>query len=221
MRTVLGVDGRRRRWFGALLAADDRVDYLDLADADAVLAAADAAGAAAIGVDAPIGLPDSGFRTADLAARRALAGPGRAAGRVFPAPPRAVLEAPTHPQAVLVARALTGRGISVQTWNLRYAIFSAAELAADRRVVEVHPEVSFRVMTGAVLPPTKTAAGRAARLAALTAQLPGLDPAAVPTHDDAVDALACAWSARRWAAGTAAALGGEPDGTGRPMRIVS
>ena len=221
VRTVLGLDGRRRRWAGALLGPADRVSFLDLADARAALAAADAAGAVAIGVDAPIGLPEAGSRAADLAARRALAGPGRAAGRVFAAPPLAVLRATTHAEAVRLARELTGRGVSVQTWNLRHAIASAAELAADGRVVEVHPELSFLAMAGRVLPRKKTGEGRAARLAALAAALPGLDRGTVPGHDDAVDALACAWSARRWAAGQAQVLGGEPDATGRPMRIVT
>ena len=121
----------------------------------------------------------------------------------------------------MTARELTGQGISVQAWCLRHAIASGARMAADRRVVEVHPEVSFLAMTGSVLPSKKTPRGRAARLTALAAALPGLDVSAVPPHDDAVDALACAWTARRWAAGTARVLGGEPDAAGRPMRIVS
>ena len=221
MRTVLGLDGRRRHWCGALLGPGDRVTFLDLADARAALAAADAASAVAIGVDAPIGLPATGQRSADLAARALLTGPARAAGRVFAAPPQAVLDAATHADAVRVARRLTGRGVSVQTWDLRYAIASAGELAVDPRVVEVHPELSFLAMAGRALPRKRSAEGRAARLAALAGCLPGLDPETVPGHDDAVDALACAWSARRWATGRARQVGGEPDPTGRPMRIVT
>jgi hypothetical protein len=38
--------------------------------------------------------------------------------------------------------------------------------------------------------------------------------------DDALDALAAAWSARRWAAGCAETLGGELDRRNRLMRIV-
>ena len=38
--------------------------------------------------------------------------------------------------------------------------------------------------------------------------------------DDVLDALAAAWSARRWAAGTAEVLGAELDDRGRPMRVV-
>lgn len=217
---VLGVDGRRGRWCGALLHPDGWVGHLDLADASAVLRAADSTGAAVVGIDVPLGLPETSQRPADLAARRLLQ-PGGAASRVFPAPPLAALQALSHAEAVVIARGLTGLGISVQTWCLRHAIASGAEMAGDRRVVEVHPEVSFLAMTGSVLPSKKTPHGRAVRLAALAAAVPGLDVSAVPPHDDAVDALACAWTARRWAAGTAQVLGGDPDGAGRPMRIVS
>jgi predicted RNase H-like nuclease len=38
--------------------------------------------------------------------------------------------------------------------------------------------------------------------------------------DDVLDALAVAWSAQRWARGTAEVLGDERDERGRPMRIV-
>jgi predicted RNase H-like nuclease len=38
--------------------------------------------------------------------------------------------------------------------------------------------------------------------------------------DDVLDALAVAWSARRWARGAAEVLGNERDARGRPMRIV-
>lgn len=221
---VLGLDGRRGRWCGALLAAG-AVRFLDLAGPAEILAAAGpreqaADGVVAIGIDIPIGLPARGPRRCDLAAR-ALVRRGGGAARVFLAPPQAVLEAPTHQAAVAVSRALTGRGVSIQAWSLRRAIGDGARLAPDPRVVEVHPELSFRAMTGRVLEAKKTPAGRVARLAALGAALPGIDLSDVPGHDDALDALACAWSARRWALGAASVLGGGRAADGTPMRIVS
>lgn len=216
---VLGVDGRRGRWCGALLTRSALV-FLDLADADDVLAAADALGAVAVGVDTPIGLPAGRDpRRCDLAARRVLSA-GGAASRVFPAPPGAVLQAVDHPTAVRVARRLTGRGVSVQAWQLRRAIADGAAMAGDPRVVEVHPELSFRVMTGRVPGSKKTPAGRAERLAALARVLPGVDLHGVPHHHDALDAAAAAWSARRWAEGAAAVLGGSRSADGIPMRIA-
>ena len=46
------------------------------------------------------------------------------------------------------------------------------------------------------------------------------DPPASAALDDALDALACAWTALRWRRGEAEVLGGEVDATGVPMRIV-
>ena len=98
------------------------------------------------------------------------------------------------------------------------------DAADDPRLVEVHPELSFAALTGRVLGRKATAAGRAERLAALRGWLPGLDLSAVPRGDDAPDALAAAWSGRRWLDGAARVLpAGEPpsDARGRPMRIVT
>jgi len=39
--------------------------------------------------------------------------------------------------------------------------------------------------------------------------------------DDVLDALAAAWSAQRWASGSAEVLGGDVDERGRPMRVVT
>jgi predicted RNase H-like nuclease len=103
---------------------------------------------------------------------------------------------------------------------------AAVSTADDHRVVEAHPELAFRVMTGTVLASKKTAEGRAQRLAALSATWP--DVAALVAQapkpaapDDALDALACAWVARRWLRGEARILGDETrDAKHLPMRIA-
>ena len=60
-----------------------------------------------------------------------------------------MLAAPTYAEAVEIARRLVGTGISQQTWALRRRIFEVADIAAsDHRIVEVHPEVSFRALKG-------------------------------------------------------------------------
>jgi predicted RNase H-like nuclease len=90
--------------------------------------------------------------------------------------------------------------------------------------VEVHPEVSLRRLCGRPLPPKRKADGRAERLEVLRGWLPDLAlPVPRPGRaavDDCLDAVACAWSARRWLRGEAEVLGGEVDATGLPMRIV-
>lgn len=214
MTRVLGVDGARGGWVGALVDGQT-VTWLRLSSVDDVLAV----DADVIGVDMPIGLPRRGRRECDLAAKGLL---GRAHPRVFLTPPRAVLAESSYAAAGAVHRELVGgKGMSLQTWNLLARVREVDARADDPRLVEVHPELSFAELAGEVLASKKTVAGRAARLAALRTWLPSLP--AVPGGDDWPDALAAAWSAGRWHAGTARTLPDPPprDEAGRPMRIVT
>ena len=233
MRRVLGVDGCRGGWVGALVSLPDgrssggravapRVEWLRLATFAEVLAVE----AEVVGVDMPIGLPASGRRDCDLQAKTLL---GRAHPRVFLTPPRGVLVAPTYVEAGRLHRELTGGlGMSIQTWHLVPKICevdSSSAVSDDVRLVEVHPELSFAALVGMpdgeALPSKKTASGRSARVSVLGGWVPDL--AGLPAGDDGLDALAVAWSARRFLDGGARILTGDPayDETGRPMRIVT
>lgn len=232
---VLGVDGWNGSWVGAYVQ-DGAVTWrhgrfaelltagpADLADPDKP---ADLTDSTVIGVDIPIGLAERGRRGCDLAARVAL---GRAASRVFLMPPRFALEAPSLAEANRLLRAAGEPGCSAQTWGLRSAVLEVAAsvgTGTPGRVVEVHPELAFLHLAGSVLPPKKTASGVAARIAALSGWVDVLDalrraPDRVPV-DDALDALAAAWSAQRVATGTATAYperDARTDRDGRPMVI--
>lgn len=217
MTTVLGVDGCRGGWVGALVEGR-RVSWHRFA----TIAEALALPVAAIGVDMPVGLPSTGRRGCDLEAKALL---GRAHPRVFLAPPRGVLAAATYEEAGRLHRKLTGGlGLSVQTWHLVPKIREVDAVADDPRIVEVHPELSLAALGAAgPLPSKKTAAGRAARVAVLTGWLGDEHVGDLPAGDDGLDALAVAWSAQRWLAGRARTLPGVPtyDENGRPMRIVT
>ena len=215
---VLGVDGWRGRWVGALLD-DRRVTLLDLPDAVAVLAVPDVE---VVAIDMPIGLSEGGVRACDVEARRRL---GRAGSSVFPAPLRQVLDASDYPDACRRSIEASGRALSRQTWNLVPAIRSLDDALGnppDDRVVEVHPELAFRALDERVRDPKGSARGLAQRLAALAAVMdvdllnaPPLIPAV-----DVLDACAAAWSAQRIAAATATCVGDAArDSHGRPMRI--
>lgn len=233
----------------------------DAAGLHQVLARARTDGAVAVGLDCPIGLPTSGWRPCDLIAKRRL---GRGSARVFLAPPRAVLAAPTYGDARAVARDLLGKGVSAQAYGIRRIVLTVDDALrgltsvgsppvvagsgpgpadavpdpidavpdpggdetrrwAAAHVVEVHPELSFMAMSGRPpgepLPAKRTPAGRQARIAALAAWTGDLD-LDPPGGDDHLDALATAWTAWRWACGTAEVLGGERDEHGLPMRIL-
>jgi len=217
---VLGVDGWRGRWVGALLEGRS-VTLLDLADVPAVLAVPDVE---LIGIDMPIGLSDDGPRTCDIEARRRL---GRAGSSVFPAPLRVVLACADYPTACEESRRASGKALSVQTWNLVPAIRALDDALGDEpaeHVREVHPELAFRALDDRVESPKASARGLAQRLRALQPVMDVLDalavaPPGVPVVD-ALDACAAAWSARRQADGRDECVGnGAVDSRGRPMRI--
>ena len=219
---VLGVDGWRGRWVGALLEGRS-VRLLDLADVPAVLAVPDVE---VVGIDMPIGLSDDGVRACDVEARRRL---GRAGSSVFPTPVRAVLATDDYAEARALSRAATDppRAPSAQSFQLVRAIRSLDDALGDPpadHVVEVHPELAFRALDPELRDAKVTARGMARRLAALRTVM-DVDAAllAAPPRVPAVDALdacAAAWSARRVADGTAECVGdGATDARGRPMRI--
>jgi predicted RNase H-like nuclease len=218
---VLGVDGWRGAWVGALLEGRS-VRLLALPDVAAVLAVP---GVEVVAVDMPIGLSDDGARACD---RRAKALLGRAGSSVFPAPVRAVLGARDYADARRISvRATGGTSLSAQAFQLVGSIRALDDALGDPpldHVVEVHPELAFRALDPAVADPKATARGTAQRLAALR---PVMDvdaallaaPPRVPAVD-ALDACAAAWSARRIADGGAECVGdGSRDARGRPVRI--
>jgi predicted RNase H-like nuclease len=204
------VDGCPGGWVAAVWTGDD-VTWRALPLAfDALLAGL--ADCAVVAVDVPIGMPETGKRACDLAARAVLKG---AASSVFLTPVRAVLAAPDHATGCAIGKATEGWAPSIQAWGIRDRVLGAEVALGNARVVEAHPEVSFHAMTGRVLPSKRSAPGLGERLVALSAHfadVPGLLRAAPPPAraDDALDALACAWTARRVLSGTAGALGEPP-----------
>src|SRR5262245_49047738 len=71
---ALGLDGCRKGWVAAWIDTDGRRGF------DIISDVASANGAALAMIDIPIGLPESGYRAVDQAARNVL---GRARSRVF------------------------------------------------------------------------------------------------------------------------------------------
>jgi predicted RNase H-like nuclease len=160
-----------------------------------------------IAIDIPIGIPEAGRREADALARGMLAG---RASSVFSTPIRSALEASTFTEALAASVALTGKGLSQQSYALRTKILEIdAYLArAAAVVIEIHPEVVFAQMNGGAPVPwsKKTWAGHERRRALLATQGIVLSgelgtPGAYAASDDMLDAAAAAWIARLHAAG--------------------
>ena len=158
-----------------------------------------------VAVDIPIGIPESGARPADIAARKFV---GPRASSVFTTPVRPVLEAETYADARAVATELTGKSVSAQTYALARRILEVDLYAhEDERVIEVHPEVSFCELARRPLLSKHRTDGLLERRTLL--EEAGIElPAAVPriAEPDLLDATIAAWSARRYANGEAVPL---------------
>ncbi|MDQ3984876.1 MAG: DUF429 domain-containing protein [Actinomycetota bacterium] len=208
---VVGVDAYRGGWVAVVLL-DGLVRACEVYPRISELVAVHSE-AQVIAVDIPIGLSQNGSRKADVEARRFV---GPRAASVFPAPPRSILEAASYQDALARARS-GGRGISAQSFALVSKIREVAPVAAtDRRIFEVHPEVSFRAMAGSPIHSTKKSwNGSWLRRRLLHSKgiilKDELGNGGLAPVDDVLDAAAAGWSAQRVAEGVAQSLPDPPE----------
>jgi predicted RNase H-like nuclease len=177
-------------------------------------------GSRVVGIDMPLGLPGSGWREADRAAR-GLLGPRRSS--VFAIPPRAVWEQASYQAASQRCRELTGQGLSIQAWGLRARLLEADRFrgSCGFPLYEIHPELAFRVLAGAPLAHSKhTAAGRERRRELLSRAGIALPPIPRAPVTDTLDAAAVAYSAWRIATGRAVVIPARPQRDDRGLRIA-
>ncbi|MDQ3672723.1 MAG: DUF429 domain-containing protein [Actinomycetota bacterium] len=196
---MAGVDGTKGGWVAVVLEGGRFADDLVLRPIETSFD--ELADVSVIAVDIPIGF---GPRHADVSARAFLAG---AASTVFSTPSREVLAVPFGP----------GLGVSAQAHSLGPRIIHVTGLApSDARLVEVHPEVSFRAMNRGqpLLHQKKSSGGALERLDLLREhgiEFAGLRAASQIPLDDVLDAAAAAWSADRIATGRAISLPDPPE----------
>jgi predicted RNase H-like nuclease len=219
----------------ATVAAGGSLDVVLVADFSEPLTRVVEGRLAALAVDMPIGLPDDGVRAADLDARRRL---GARRSTIFPTPCRATLDARTYDEALAISRRVTGKGLSVQAFNLLARIREVDRLMRPElqdQIVECHPELAFARLAGAPVAQSKhTAVGIAERVSLLETALaasgtcPGTAAAAVASpprgarSDDVADAIAIALVACDLTDGRVERLGdGGRDARGLRMEIVA
>jgi predicted RNase H-like nuclease len=229
---VLGVDGCRAGWLAVRVEWSSERLALDYALYPRFAPILEQyPDAAAIAVDMPMGLYESGrvrARPCDQAARQRL---GRRACCVFLPPTRAMLDA----DAYAPLRAL---GLSVQAYHLIPRIRELDALLTpdlQARVWESHPELSFLAITGAPIPhPKRTAEGYAARVDALRCAfgdagdafanaLAAFREQVAPKDagmDDFLDACALAWSAQRCLRGESEVCIGDPTHDARGLLMA-
>ena len=219
---VVGVDAYRGGWVAVALR-DGSLRHCKLYERITHLLE-DHPEATVVAVDIPIGLPEAGVRRADLEARE-FVGPRR--NSVFPTLPLAVLQAATYPEALALARERGGPGLSRQSFALATRILEVDAVASEqRRIIEIHPEVSFRAMAGHPIEFSKKSwNGLQLRRRLLEAEGISLPDEIVDggaaRSDDVLDATAAAWTASRVARGIAGSLPNPPErnGAGRSMAI--
>ncbi len=139
-----------------------------------------------------------------------------------------------YDQVLARARDLTGKGLSKQAYFICPKIAEVDRLmtpVSQERVIEVHPEVSFRAIAGRPMAhPKRKSAGYEERRELLQKALEtsilsredARDVARSAQPDDLLDATVVAWTAYRFANGIAKRLPPEPplDRRGLRMEIV-
>ncbi|WP_316781554.1 DUF429 domain-containing protein [Streptomyces sasae] len=221
---VLGVDAcGKQGWVGIGLADGAYAgSFVDIR-LDALIERA--ATARTIAVDMPLGLVETGWRAADRAAQALL---GARRSSVFLIAPRPAWQERDYTAAADRCQELTGNRLSRQAWALAPKLLEArACWLTDERIHEVHPEVSFHALAGAVAltHAKKTWRGQQQRrslLAGAGIVLPDIlgEADRVPA-DDVLDAAVAAWSAHRIALGAAQRIPEPPqrDAEGRAIEI--
>lgn len=147
----VGADGCKAGWFTILLTENN--DWKVGVFPDVSRLWNEYSSASAILLDIPIGLRERGHeeRKCDKKARE-LFGPKRTSS-VFPAPCRPAIYAESYEKASDINKQKTGRGLSLQTWNIipkirEVDILLSNDESARSQVREIHPEICFWALAG-------------------------------------------------------------------------
>lgn len=182
-----------------------------------------------IAVDIPIGLPDSGPRECDKAARRLLGKPR--SNSIFPAPIRPLLKARSYGEALRISRKLQRKGISKQSYAILGKVREVDAIMTAKKqktIREVHPEACFWALNEARAMKYRKSKqdGQNERRALLEKHYAGMDAHVDNVRgkckiDDLLDAVAAAWTAERIIRGKHRSVClSEPDRKGLQMEMV-
>ena len=231
--TVAGLDGCKAGWF--VVVAVPKQDQFDCFVAASIADAWERlSDSAAVGIDIPIGIPDSGTRSCDRLARKLLS-PWRTSS-VFPAPIRPVLGATSYRKASEIRESIDGKRMSAQAFHILGKIvevdrFMRSTAPARKRVYEVHPELAFAALNDGkpLEQPKRQADGFDRRFSLLAEHVAtgrldealGAFPRKHVARDDVLDAFAVMLAARRIADGRGQRVPEDPvrDRAGLDMAI--
>jgi predicted RNase H-like nuclease/diadenosine tetraphosphate (Ap4A) HIT family hydrolase len=189
-------------------------------------------------IDIPIGLLSQGptGRHCDTSARKLLG--AKRASSVFPTPSRQALDASNYQEALQINRESTGRGLSQQAWAIVPKIRDIDSLLQSHKELrgllrECHPELCFWSLNNqtAMQFNKKKEEGKSERLAVLEKYFPQCHELYEQAsseflrkqvaHDDIIDAMVCAVTAKLGFGGyLTVPLSPEKDRTGLAMEMV-
>ena len=225
---VAGVDGAQKGWIVAYVPLRKaKGSYLKRYEHfSEVKAETEAINCQAVAVDMPMGLSDEPNNEIHRELRKRL---GERRSSLFPTPSSGVLNAQTYEEALKRNREITGKGISIQAWNLVPQIRQVRKVIRPSdtdQFVECHPESSFAAMTDSPLLSKKLEMGIEQRVKLVRTYIPDIDIIInnLPKKckvDDALDACAAAWTAKRHVRNEGIVFGGnKEDPEGYPIRII-
>ena len=164
-------------------------------------------------IDIPIGLSDQfNTRTIDFELRKLLSKKRKSS--VFTPPIREALEAPTYQLGNQINKSISGKGISIQAWNIGHKIKEVNQFLSQNRfyqkkMSESHPELCFELLNNGPLNHSKkTLSGMEERIKIINEYINisfqeirnfgkecKSDKAKL---DDIIDAIVLSLSAMRW-----------------------
>ena len=164
-------------------------------------------------IDIPIGLSDQfNTRTIDFELRKLLSKKRKSS--VFTPPIREALEAPTYQLGNQINKSISGKGISIQAWNIGHKIKEVNQFLSQNRfyqkkMSESHPELCFELLNNGPLNHSKkTLSGMEERIKIINKYINisfqeirnfgkecKSDKAKL---DDIIDAIVLSLSAMRW-----------------------
>jgi predicted RNase H-like nuclease len=203
MTPVAGADVRKGQWVAVVL--ENRQFSRAITGRTIRDVVAEVGEVSVLAVDIPIGLPDVGHhRQCDMEAKAFV-------GASLTPSAQVIAESDYH-RANELSKRLCGFGVFKQTHALRAKILEVEPVArGNPRIIEAHPEVSYRTMNDAPLEHSKKSwNGQVERRQLLESQgihLPGrLGAAGAANPDDVLDAAAIAWTAWLASRGKASVL---------------
>ena len=207
-KVYLGIDGCRYGWICAQLK-NEAVSLTLLGHINEVKKV----DSQRIFIDIPIGLGDQfNTRTIDFELRKLLSKKRKSS--VFTPPIREALEAPTYQLGNQINKSISGKGISIQAWNIGHKIKEVNQFLSQNRfyqkkMSESHPELCFELLNNGPLNHSKkTLSGMEERIKIINKYINisfqeirnfgkecKSDKAKL---DDIIDAIVLSLSAMRW-----------------------